>query len=176
MESWVGGKGCQGRGRGVQFTGPKDFTSFPAAARLVISLSTVLGMGCNTAQSMGRGPLKTHGGCSHASGAQRKDSHILPVQNPFPTPSSVPFLPSAAKLQPTAEKDKREPHLSKPISQNQKDLVDDHVSGLGYIHCPLLIPYRERNFRYIPWEGTIWKKHSNFLFLSSLLDLTYWNI
>lgn len=165
MESWVGGRGCRGRGRGVQFT-------FPAAARLVISLSTVPGMGCNTAQSMGRGPLKTHGGCSRASGAQRKDSHLLPVQHPFPTPSSVPFLPSAAKLQ----EDKREPHLSKPISQNQKDLVDDHVSGLGDIHCPLLIPYRERNFHYTPWEGRIWKEHSNFLLLSSLLDLTHWHI
>lgn len=101
-----------------------------------------------------------------------------PSQHPFPTPSSVPFLPSslAAKSEPAAEKDKREPHLSKPVSQNQKDLVDDHVSGLGDIHCPLLLPYRERHFHYTPWEGRIWKKHSDFLLLSSVLDLTYWHI
>lgn len=178
VESWVGGRGCRGRGGGVQFMGPKDLTSFPAASRLLISLSTALGVGCNTAQSVGRGPLKTHGGSSGASGAQRKDTHLLPVQHPFPTPSSVPFLLSSlvAKSEPAAEKDKRRPHLSKPVSQNQKDLVDDHVSGLGDIHCPLLFPYRERHFHYTPWEGRMWKKHSDFLLLSSLLDLTYWHI
>ena len=87
------------------------------------------------------GPLKTHGGGSGASGAQRKGTHLLPAQHPFPTPSSVPFLPLSleAKSEPIARKDKREPHLSKSISQNQKDLVDDHVCGVGDIYYPLLL-------------------------------------
>ena len=178
MESWVGGRGCRGRGRGVQFTGPKDLTSFPAATRLLISLSTALGGGLQHCPERGEGPFEDPQGLLRCKWCPEKRYSPPPSQHPFPTPSSVPFLPSslAAKSEPAAEKDKREPHLSKPVSQNQKDLVDDHVSGLGDIHCPLLLPYRERHFHYTPWEGRIWKKHSDFLLLSSVLDLTYWHI
>lgn len=146
-----------GRGQRLQGEGERGTVHWTQGPHVVSSCNQTghqpWGMGCNTAQSMGRGPLKTHGGCSDASGAQRKDTHLLPVQHPFPTPSSVPFLPSslAAKSELVAEKDKREPHLSKPISQNQKDLVDDHVSG-GH-SLPTSVSLQRKEFPLHPLGG-----------------------
>lgn len=44
------------------------------------------------------GPLKTHGGCSGARGAQRKGTHLLPAQHPFPTPPLSHFFHYHLKL------------------------------------------------------------------------------
>lgn len=84
-------------------------------------------MGCNTAQICKGGPLKTHRGSAQVQVVPReKVLTFSQLSIPFP-PLLRPiffFKTLLAKPETTAGKGKREPNLSKSISQNEKDLGD----------------------------------------------------
>lgn len=173
VESWVGGRGCRGRGRGVQFTGPKDLTSFPAATRLVISPG---GWAATLPRAWGGALWRPMGAAQMQVVPREKILTSSQFSIPSPPPPLSHFFHHHLQLNQSSlpKRTRGNPTWANPFPRIKRIWL--MTMFLGDIHCPLLFPYRERNFHYTPWEGRIWKKHSSFLLLSSLLDLTYWYI
>lgn len=121
-------------------TVPKVLGSFPTTTTPVIDAQhtawdPALGDGLQCC------PRSAEGHGSGTSGVQRKGSCLCLAQRPFLIPSSLPLflvtLPAKSEI--LAGEGKTEPNPSKFISQNWKDLVDNHACGWGAMYWPLLM-------------------------------------